>query len=261
MQILKYIALVLINPLVYLFAGMMFLVFTKKSRKVFIIFLTLYFYVFSIPFTAYAIAKLWGIADTYRPEEKYEAAVVLAGVLNVEWHSQNASLFYVPKDYAQTISTTERILAGLYFVKTGHAGQLLLGDWTYRPLNKSYAAINEPEKVKILMASQGIDESKLVLYAKVDRTLDEARGVKTYVRRTQIRKILLITSWLHMRRAAAMFRHLGLKPDIFSTNKPQAGRLSFGHFIPSANGVLDTFDCIYELAGYAFYYAKGDLQY
>ncbi|MBF0553008.1 MAG: YdcF family protein [Nitrospirae bacterium] len=254
------VALTLINPLTLVFAGMVFLVVTKKNRRIFTICLTLYFYLLSISFTPHWISNLWGVADTYNPEEKYEAAVVLAGVLDVEWYSVNDSLFYVPKNYIHTTNSTERLLAGVHFVKTGHADELLLGQWTYCPINKVEKSIDEAEKVKLFLVSQGINENKLVLYAKVNRTLDEARGVKAYVQRNRITKLLLVTSWLHMRRSIAMFKNLGLTPDIFSTNKPPAGKLSWTSFVPSLQGIAGTFDCIYELAAYGFYYAKGDLQ-
>ncbi|MBF0488113.1 MAG: YdcF family protein [Nitrospirae bacterium] len=253
------VALVLINPLTLVFIGMVFLAVTKKNRRVFAICLTLYFYLFSISFTSYWVSNLWGVADTYNPEEKYEAAVVLAGVLDVEWYSMNNSLFYIPNNYIHPTSSTERLLAGVHFVKTGHAEQLLIGQWTYCPINKAYKSIEEAEKVKLFLVSQGVNENKLVLYANVNRTLDEARGVKAYTERNRIKKILLITSWMHMRRSIAMFKNIGLTPDIFSTNKPQTGKLSWTSFVPSLHGIAGTFDCVYELAAYGFYYAKGDL--
>lgn len=277
----KMVLLTLFNPLMLFFVGMLFLVFTKKSRKLLTIFLTLFFYFFSIPFTSHLISGWWGVADTYKPKEKYDAAVVLAGIMDVDWYLNNGSLFYVPNNYVQTTANTERLLAGLYFVTTGQASELLLGEWIYPPpdnktekstnnteksinrteksINKTEKSVNEAEKVRMFLASQGISQNKLVLYAQVSRTLDEARGVKAYVRKTQRKKILLVTSWLHMRRAIAMFRNLDLYPDIFSTNKPQ-GKLKLASFVPSLHGFTDMFDCIYELAAYGFYFAKGDLR-
>jgi uncharacterized SAM-binding protein YcdF (DUF218 family) len=250
--LLKSIGLIFINPLVYLLAGLIFLVFTKKTRKVFTFFLALFFYLFSISFTSYWFSSLWGIEDTYKPKEKYDAAVVLAGVLNVNWYIENESLFYVPEHYIKTTGTTERILAGLYFVKIGQAGELLFGEWIYY-------SFNEGQKVKKYLLAQGINENKIILYAKVKRTIDEARGVKAYAEKRQMKKLLLITSQLHMRRSLAMFKKLDLKPDTFSTNKRLPGQLSVSHFVPSWSGIENTFDCIYEAAAYGFYFAKGDL--
>ncbi|MBF0457272.1 MAG: YdcF family protein [Nitrospirae bacterium] len=283
----KMVLLTLFNPLMLFFIGMLFLVFTKKSRKLLTILLTLFFYTFSIPFTSHMISGWWGVADTYKPKEKYDAAVVLAGVVDVEWYIKKDSLFYVPNNYVQTTAQTERLLAGLYFVTSGQANELLLGEWIYTPGNKTEKSgnkteksinktdksfneaeesvneeeksVNEAEKVRMFLASQGISQNKLVLYAQVSRTLDEARGVKAYVRKTQKKKILLVTSWMHMRRAIAMFRNLDLYPDIFSTNKPRR-KLKFAMFVPSLPGFTDMFDCIYELVAYSFYFAKGDLR-
>ncbi|MBF0405298.1 MAG: YdcF family protein [Nitrospirae bacterium] len=244
--------LFILNPLIHILIGMVFLVITKKKRKSFAIFLTLYFYLISITFTSHWISGLWEVADTYKSEEKYEAVCVLAGVIDVSWHDAKESLFYVPKNYIKTTSTTERILAGLYFLKSGHASQLLFGEWTYY-------SVNEAEKVKMFLMSHGVDEEKIVLYAKVNRTLDEARGVKAYVEKKQLKKLLLVTSAVHMRRAIALFKKVGLTPDIFSTNKWTSSDFSLSSFVPSLQGINGTLDCIYELSAYGFYLVRGDL--
>jgi hypothetical protein len=152
-MLLKLIGMIFINPLVYLLAGLVFLFITKKSRKVFIFFLALYFYLFSIGFTSHWFSSQWGVADTYKPKENYEAAVVLAGVLNVSWYLNNGSLFYVPENYIHSAGTFERILAGLHFLKTGQAGQLLFGEWIYD-------SFNEGQRVKRYLTSQGINENR-----------------------------------------------------------------------------------------------------
>ncbi|MBF0320630.1 MAG: YdcF family protein [Nitrospirae bacterium] len=251
-MLLKSIGLIFINPLVYLLAGLIFLVFTKKTRKVFTFFLALFFYLFSISFTSYWFLSYWAVEDTYKPKEKYDAAVVLAGVLDVGWHAYHGSQFYVPENFIHSTENIERILAGLYFVKIGQAGELLFGEWTYY-------SFNEGQKVKMFLIAQGIKENRIILYAKVNRTIDEARGVKAYAQKRQMNKILLITSQFHMRRSLAMFKKHGLKPDTFSTSKRTPGQLHLTHFVPTWKGIGNTLDCIYELAAYGFYFAKGDL--
>lgn len=251
-MLLKMVALIFINPLTHILVGMIYLVFTKKYKQAIAIILTLYFYIFSISITSGLITNVWGIADTYKPQEHYDAVTVLAGVLDVSWYESNASLFYVPKNYIKTTNNTDRILAGLYFLKSGQASELLLGEWIYN-------CINEAQMVKMYLSSQGISQDRIVLYSKVDRTIDEARGVRLYARKNQIKKILLVTSSLHMRRAFAMFKNQGLTPDTFSTNRCRRSDISWTSFLPSVNGISASLDCIYELTAYVFYYAKGDL--
>lgn len=244
------IAKFLIDPLFYIFIGLLSIIFFKKHRLQLTILLGIYIYFISITFTGQAFSKFWRVEDTYNPSIKYDAVVVTAGVTDSSWYLNRKGLPYVPNDFFATNEDSERILAGIYFVKSGHAKSLLFGEW----INDIF---NETDVVKKLASDMKLKDNQVWIYGQIKRTLDEARCVKLYLEKHPIRKLLLVTSQRHMRRALAMFRKQGLNPDVFSAPKEVA--ITGESFIPDITGIIKTESYLYEVIGYIGYYVKGDL--
>ncbi|MBF0343377.1 MAG: YdcF family protein [Nitrospirae bacterium] len=251
-MILNDIAMLLINPMLYVFIALTILLVLKKKNNVLLIILTLYLYVISIPYTTnQLIARYWSVNDTYDSSGTYDAAVVMAGVTDANLYIANHFPFYVPESHVFNANSIERIWAGVYFVKNGFAKTLLFGQWTL----KTY---NEGEVVKKYALNLGLKEEQLYLYGPVHRTIDEAKGVKRLNSQKTFKKLLLITSDSHMRRSLAMFKKQGLTPDVFSTNK-HGTHVDFLSFLPTAAALESTNMYLYEIVGYVLYYILGDL--
>jgi len=244
------IAKFLINPLLYVLGGLILLMFLKKHRLKLTLLLGIYFYFISITFTGQVFSTLWKVNDTFNPDITYDAVVVAVGVTDPRWYINHKDLQYIPNDFFSTIEDSDRIFAGIYFVKSGHAKLLLFGEW----INDIY---NEAKVVKKLASGMGLKENQIYIYGWVERTLDEAEGVKLYTEKHPVRKILLVTSQSHMRRALAMFRKQSLNPDVFSVKKEVA--ITWESFIPDVNGIIKTQEYLYEVIGYIGYYLKGNL--
>jgi uncharacterized SAM-binding protein YcdF (DUF218 family) len=238
------------NPLLYVLIGLITLLFIKKHRLKITIMLLLYFYFMSITFTGYAFSRLWKICDTFDDKKVYDAVIVLSGVSNANWHIDRKDLPYIPDDFFVATDNSDRILAGAYFVKSGHAKLLLIGDWVYE-------TYSEGVYVKKLLSDIGLMDEQVQIYSQIKRTLDEVKGVKQYLEKKQLKEILLITSEKHMRRALAMFKRQGLHPDVFSVNKES--ELDWEFFIPSIDGIMKTDGCFYEVVAYGGYFLKGDI--
>jgi uncharacterized SAM-binding protein YcdF (DUF218 family) len=232
--------------------------FLKRHRFRLGILLFLYAYCISIAFTGDVFSRAWKIGDTFDPSITYDAVVVLAGFSQSKWHLEREGLPYIPADFFAASSTTDRILAGIYFVQTGQAKQLLAGHWISE--SSKYGAVRRYDEGRFLQelaADMGLQEQRIHLYGRVKRTVDEAEGVKRYVETKRLNKLLLVTSELHMRRALALFRKQGLHPHTFSVNKAQP--VTWISFVPGEEGIASTKDCLYELVGYIGYYLKGSL--
>ena len=245
------VAKFLINPVFPVIIGLLALLFARKHRTKITLLLIAYVYLASITYTGRSLLRAWKIDDTYRPGRMYDAVVVLAGVSNAKWHIERKGIPYIPDDFFASDESSDRILAGINFVKSGHARRLLIGDWIY----KTY---DEGRAVGILAAEMGLRKDQLQIYGRVERTLDEAKGVKRYAEKHPLRNILLVTSAAHMRRALAMFRKQGLTPDVFSVNKEKR-EITWKSFVPKIEGLKKTKSFLHEFVGYIGYLLKGDL--
>ncbi|MEO5358414.1 MAG: YdcF family protein [Nitrospirae bacterium YQR-1] len=259
-DILRNIALILINPLVYLTAGLLFLTLTKKHRRFFTASLTLVFYLVFAPLSSNVFMKFWAVPDTYNPKTQYDAVVVLAGAINMEWHIREKSgkageNIFMPVNYVRTTQQTERILAGIYFVKNGHAKKLLFGDWA---ASNSAGTAHEGQIISGRYFSQLLESNQYEVYGEVKRTTDEAFKMKKIAEEQKLKKILLVTSQSHMKRALAMFKKQGLSPDTFSVNK-RIFVFSFDDILPKGYGLNATYESLYELSGYVIYKLTGKL--
>jgi len=239
----------LINPLLYVLAGLVLLIFINKRRHRAAIFLAVYFFLISIAGTGHYFSKFWKIDDTFNKGTTYDAAIVLAGVSDDGWHIRRKGVPYIPDDFFATTEGSDKILAGIYLTKLGLAKLLLIGEF----INDSY---NEGKAVKKLALDMGLKENQISIYGRVNRTLDEVAGVKPYLEKHSLNKILLIASEPDMRRALAMFRKKGLNPDVFSVDK-EPDEIDLDSFIPTTNGIRKTYWFIYEVAGYIGYYLEG----
>jgi len=244
------IAKFLINPLLYVLGGLILLMFLKKHRLKLTLLLGIYFYFISVTFTGQVFSMLWKANDTFNPDITYDAVVVTVGVSDPRWYINRKNLSYIPDNFFSTVEDSDRIFAGIHFIKSGHAKLLLFGEW----IHDSY---NEVEVVKKLASGMGLKENQIHIYGRVERTLNETEAVKLYVKKHPIKKILLVTSQRHMRRALAMFKKQGSNPDVFSANKE--GPITWESFVPGVDGIVKTQDYLYEVIGYIGYSLKGNV--
>jgi len=256
----------LINPLLYLFAGLLWLMIKLKGQRKLVFAITLYFYLVSIPITGILFWSVWKTEDTFKPEKLYDGVVVLTGGVDYNWYIEERvyrKLLFEPEQYFHFNRHSERIYSGIEFVKSGRAKIFLYGSWIPRVfIQDRYESFNTSELVKKFALQHGVPEEKFIIYGEgVKRTLDEARQLKTYAVKNSIRDILLVTSESHMRRAAALFKKQGLSPDLYSVVKTPSVLVlnKFKNYVPSHTGLKSSMGCLYELVGYLGYFFKGDL--
>jgi uncharacterized SAM-binding protein YcdF (DUF218 family) len=216
----------------------------------------LYLYLAAIPFTSKLVMAQWWVPDSVESEKRYDAVVVLGGVVDIDWYLDHES--GAARDMLKSIDgyqhfggAVDRILMGTAVVKSGRAEKILISDVVRR-------GVSETELLLDFLDKQGIDQSRIAVHGRVINTLGEAKSIKKYCDQHGVSRILLITSANHMRRSAALFRKQGLNPDLLSVSR-SATDLEWEDFIPSAKGLDDTSGMLYELVGYVSYRVRGDL--
>ena len=245
-----------LNPLFpVFFIGLVLLLRKQRTRLGLLLFLV-YLYGVSIPFTSQIVMARWYMPDTVDRQSRYDAAVVPGGMVDYKWYVKHAAeneeeIFKYVFDYQQLGQSSARILMGAAAVKSGLADTLLLS-------NVSIKGVNETRILLDFLERQGIDAKKIAVHGKVRHTLAEAKSVKIYCENNGIKRILLITSANHMRRAAALFRKQGLNPDLLSVSRDNTP-ITWESFVPSGDGLEDTYGMLYEIVGYTAYLIQGKL--
>jgi len=193
-------------------------------------------YVFSMQFTARLMMQ--PLERTYEPKAvadspTADAIVVLNGGIvrgttasGVQW-GESANRYFAAVDLA--VATKARffiISAGIY-----------------------------PREGVILRQTairQGIQPERIIVTPRVLTTEDEARAVSGI---SGIHSILLVTSALHMPRAAMLFRARGLDVSPFPTDERVLGRQRFSLdlFVPSAAPLQESEAAMREYYGLAVY--------
>ncbi|MCX5863765.1 MAG: YdcF family protein [Deltaproteobacteria bacterium] len=245
-----------LNPLFPVFFIGLVLLLKKQRTRLGLLFLLAYLYAVSIPYTSQIVMARWAVADTVDRHSRYDAAVVLGGMVDYKWYVRHAAeneeeIFKYVSDYQQLGQSSARILMGAAAIKSGLADTLLLSDVSIR-------GVNETKILLGLLERQGIDSGKIAVHGKVRNTLAEAKSVKAYCESKGIKRILLITSANHMRRAAALFRKQDLNPDLLSVSRDNTP-ITRESFIPSGDGLEETYGMLYEIVGYTAYWIQGTL--
>jgi uncharacterized SAM-binding protein YcdF (DUF218 family) len=101
-----------------------------------------------------------------------------------------------------TTSAMNRLVHGLELIASGGPQRMILTE--LRPPQRSYAAAARP-----IMERLGLHPQLLVV-GPVDNTRDEAVLVAALCRKMGLRRLILVTSPTHCRRAAATLEHEGL---------------------------------------------------
>ena len=245
-----------LNPLFPAFFIGVILLLRKQRTRLGLLLLLTYLYGASIPYTAQVIMEKWCVADTVNRQKPYDAAVVLGGIVDYKWYVRHSieneeEIFRYLSGYQQLGKSSGRILMGVAAIKSGLAKTLLLSNVSIKGVNETRILIDFLEK-------QGIDPGRIAVHGKVRNTLAEAKSVKAYSENNGIKSILLITSANHMRRAAAHFRKQGLNPDLLSVSRDNTP-ITWESFVPSGDGLEDTYGMLYEIVGYTVYLIQGKL--
>jgi len=146
----------------------------------------------------------------------------------------------------------DRLEAGIELMKRGKAPWLVFTGgrmpWSKRK------EVEGATSARVAVA-RGIPADRILVTREVGNTADEARAVADLMRERGWRKIILITSAWHLRRAARQFREAGVDFVPFPVDYQigGSGAPTVLEFLPQAGGLSMTETAVRELYGIAFY--------
>lgn len=176
---------------------------------------------------------------------KAHAIVVLSGgVKDLTW----LGLRPEPSEFS-----LERLIAGVKFYKALHV-PLVLSGGSGDPTNLE---ISEADAMARVAASIGVPRKDIVVERKSRNTIESARAVRKILAG---RRIILVTSAFHMKRASAMFKTQGLEvlPAPAGYTTEQKG-LSLFFLFPTAGNLHVSTMAMHEYLSYVWYKGRGDI--
>ena len=150
---------------------------------------------------------------------------------------------------------TERVLAGISLVRRGIADKLLIvgGSGDLFDRRSSEASV-----LRRFALAFGLSNEQVLTEEISRNTYENALKATEIIRTGQYRDLLLITTALHMYRAAAAFHKQGLFPDLYPVGFQRRGEsIHLFDFFPSAVTLTTTTHVIHELIGVVLYRLQG----
>ena len=150
----------------------------------------------------------------------------------------------------------DRLLHGMRLLRAERAPLLVLSG-RGMPLAVELE-MTEAARMRSLALEYKVDPALLLLEERSRNTYENALYTRELQQQRGLERILLVTSALHMRRAAAAFRTQGLKVIPAPTDiRVGRGRFSLAEFLPTPGGLLYSTMAMEEYIGMLAYRLKG----
>lgn len=193
--------------------------------------------VFSSPATATALlrASESGAPRTYDPGARYDAVIVLTGVLHLA--ATNA------RHEPEFSDGVDRLLAAWRVFRTGHAANIYI------------TGINEAGWLRDELVEWGVPADRIFVEGASRNTHQSAVETKKAIEQHGWRRVVLVTSARHMPRALGCFRREGLAPDTLPVDY-RAGEGS-DHVLPREGSLAASAFVLREYLGRVVYRVVG----
>ena len=178
--------------------------------------------------------------------QHYDVAIVLTGMVRLRFSRPG---------YVEFNDHVERILVGIRLVKEGIADKLLIVGGSGDLFNQH---ASEASILRAFALEFGLRDAQVLTEERSRNTYENAVKATELMRLGPYRDLVLITSALHMYRAAAAFHKQGLFPDLYPVDFYSRERsIHVFDFFPYA-GILDlATQAIHELIGVVMYRLQG----
>lgn len=241
----------LLNPLFWigiLLLGALFLKKNNRGRKCLIAAVILFF-VFTNNFLIDMLLRGWEIdlVSTEKLDKSYDVGVVLGGgMVNID-RTHNRKIFR---------NNTDRFLQALDLFNHKRINRILISSGAGSIL---FRDVVESDLIKDFLIDNNVPDSLVLVDAKSDNTHENALFTKALLEKLKIKKVLLITSASHMRRAKACFQKIGVEVDVYPTDKlVSVWRFDPEYLLIPNFGALKRWDTlIHELVGLITYKFMG----
>lgn len=205
--------------------------------------------IFSNPALLKISLYFWEIHAVQEDEinDNYELAVVLGGM--AEWDND-----------VQRISCRrgiDRLWQSLDLYHQGKVDKILLSGASGYVVDRG---LHEADMIKKSLEGFNYSSDDILTESKSRNTYENVLYTKTILDSLGLKKVLLVTSARHMRRAKAIFQKLNIECDIYPTDQYTGNELTIywdEYFLPQGNTFAEWTDLIKEVIGYAVYDVKG----
>lgn len=183
--------------------------------------------------------------STYRPDVVYDAVIVLGGMVDPASTRLSGEI--------ELDVHAERVLRGFELVRAGRARAVLLSGGLVAPLPGD---LPEADALAARLAGWGVPPSQIVTEAGSRNTRENAIESARVAAAHGWRRLLVVTSALHMPRAMGCFRAVGLEPDALPVDR-RAGDGRGAGWLPRAASLAGSTEVLRELAGRVVYRVVG----
>lgn len=175
-----------------------------------------------------------------------DVIVILGGMINTLTPHQSR---------VELLGSADRLTDAILLYKAGKANYILYSGGSgllFEPETK------EAPLAKKFLLSFGIPEDKILLESESRNTFENGFNTKKILEEKKLKRIILITSAFHMKRAYSIFQKLGIETFPFTTDyRALRPVFNWETFIPSTGALETTTISLKEWIGIFVYQWKG----
>lgn len=244
----------LVAPFTYLVILLLWAGFTKNAnRRKKLLSTSLFFvFIFGNSFILDEVCRLWELPENNSKLEKFDISIVLGGMV----------IYDAKNDIIKFNGNTDRLLQALPKLRKNETEHLFFSGGSgdlYHPENK------EADLVVRYLKSIDFPTDHILFENESRNTYQNAKFTTDALTKKfgdlTSKKILLITSSLHMKRSLACFKKQGITCEYLSSNRSAGPRkFEFQHcLIPNTGAFSGWNHLTHEIVGYLSYYLTGRL--
>ena len=177
--------------------------------------------------------------------EHHEVAVVLGGM---------ASLTQEPRDRVYFNQSVDRILHTMRLYQLKKIDKIIVTGGSGSIYDQT---VKEAIMLRDFLLQNGVAESDLILESESRNTRENALNTSKILGKDYAKKILLVTSASHMRRAKGCFDKVGLESTGFPTSFKKGKFRPDMLYTPSAEAMVKWETVLREFTGYLVYSLMG----
>jgi uncharacterized SAM-binding protein YcdF (DUF218 family) len=142
--------------------------------------------------------------------------------------------------------STKRLLTGFVLHKQTNLPIILSG-------GASIGALPEAEVMKGLLLTLGVDKGKIYTEVNSKDTEENAQEVKKLCERLRCKRVVLVSSAYHMKRAVLAFQKAGLEVVPYPTDFKRDMRYNLYSLLPKMGVFADSYKALREYLGLVWY--------
>jgi len=239
------------SPITWIFFLLLLAVLSKKPKKTKVLLLisTILLYLFSNSFIVDEVMRLWEVPPVRIENLKkdYDYIVVLGGMMS----------YYDSKNNQIGVNKSiDRLMQAIKLYKKGYGKKILIsgGDGS---LLKTIG--KEADFLKNYITDIGLYTDDMIFESESQNTYENAKYSAQIIKKDSAKKVLIVTSAFHMRRAMACFKKQGIYADYYPAERYAGKRkYTFDHLLlPNINALESWEKLIHEFIGFITYKIAG----